>query len=299
MNIHTDNGIQSMTGFGRGEASSEDYKITVEIKSVNHRYCDISVRLPRKLNYFESMIRNQIKKFTNRGKVDVYVGLEDMAGKSAGIQYNPEVANAYLTGIRQLSHEFMLDNTINAYQLSRFPEVFTMEEPELDEGQLTGLMEEAVSDAGRQFVSSRKTEGEKLYEDLTGKLDILLSLVGEIEKRSPEVLEEHRNKLREKVAALLQDTNIDEGVLATELVVYADKICTDEETVRLRTHILHMKQTMDEGVNIGRKLDFIVQEMNRESNTILSKAADIAISDKGIQLKTEIEKIREQIQNIE
>lgn len=299
MNIHTDKGIQSMTGFGRGEASSEDYKITVEIKSVNHRYCDISIRLPRKLNYFESIIRNQLKNFINRGKVDVYVGLEDMAGMSAGIRYNPEVANAYLVGIRQLSHEFMLDNTINAYQLSRFPEVFTMDEPELDEGQLTVLMERAVSDACRQFVSSRKTEGGKLYEDLTGKLDFLLSLVEQIEKRSPEVLEEHRKRLREKVTALLQDTNVDEGVLATELVVYADKICTDEETVRLRTHILHMKQTMDEGENIGRKLDFIVQEMNRESNTILSKAADIAISDKGIQLKTEIEKIREQIQNIE
>ncbi len=299
MNIHTDKGIQSMTGFGRGEASSEDYKITVEIKSVNHRYCDISIRLPRKLNYFESIIRNQLKNFINRGKVDVYVGLEDMAGMSAGIRYNPEVANAYLIGIRQLSHEFMLDNTINAYQLSRFPEVFTMDEPELDEGQLAKLMEKAVSDAGRQFVSSRKTEGGKLYEDLTGKLDFLLSLVEQIEKRSPEVLEEHRKRLREKVTALLQDTNVDEGVLATELVVYADKICTDEETVRLRTHILHMKQTMDEGENIGRKLDFIVQEMNRESNTILSKAADIAISDMGIQLKTEIEKIREQIQNIE
>lgn len=299
MNIHTDNRIQSMTGFGRGEASSEDYKITVEIKSVNHRYCDISVRLPRKLNYFESIIRNQIKKFINRGKVDVYVGLEDMAGKSAGIRYNPEVANAYLKGIRQLSQEFMLDNTINAYQLSRFPEVFTMDEPELDEGQLTKLMEEAVSAAGREIVSSRKTEGIKLYEDLTGKLDILLSLVEQIEKRSPEVLEEHRRKLREKVTALLQDTTVEESVLATELVVYADKICTDEETVRLRTHILHMKQTMDEGENIGRKLDFIVQEMNRESNTILSKASDIAISDKGILLKTEIEKIREQIQNIE
>lgn len=299
MEIHTDKGIQSMTGFGRGEASSDDYKVTVEIKSVNHRYCDISVRLPRKMNYFEAMVRNQIKKFMNRGKVDVYVGLEDMAGKSAGVRYNPEVANAYLKGIRQLSNEFMLDNTINAYQLSRFPEVFTMDEPELDEGQLTKLVEEAVSIAGRQFVSSRRTEGEKLCEDLTGKLDILLSLVEHIEKRAPEVLEEHRKKLRDKVTELLQDTAVEESVLATELVVYADKICTDEETVRLRTHILHMKQTMDEGENIGRKLDFIVQEMNRESNTILSKSTDIAISDQGIQLKTEIEKIREQIQNIE
>lgn len=299
MENHTDKGIQSMTGFGRGEASNENYKITAEIKSVNHRYCDISVRLPRKLNYFETQIRNQIKEFANRGKIDVYISFEDMTEKNTGIHYHREAAEAYLSGIRKISQEFMLDNTVNAYQLSRFPEVFTMEEPEIDEEQLAELIKKAVTDSGKQFVASRRTEGEKLCEDLMKKLDILLMLVEQIEKRGPEVLKEHRDKLREKVTMLLQDTTVDESVLATELIIYADKICTDEETVRLRTHILHMKQTLDDGENIGRKLDFIVQEMNRESNTILSKSGDIAISDQGIQLKTEIEKIREQIQNIE
>ena len=299
MENQTDIRIQSMTGFGRGEASDGDYKITVEVKSVNHRYCDISVRLPRKLNYFEALIRSRIKTIMSRGKVDVYIGFDDLTEKNTGIHYHHETADAYLKGIRRISEEFMLDNTINAYELSRFPEVFTMDEPEMDEEKLTALIQRADDDAGKQLVASREMEGRKLYEDLAGKLDILLSLVEEIERRSPEVLDEHRRKLREKVTALLQDTSVDESVLATELVVYADKICMDEETVRLRTHILHMKQTLCEGVNIGRKLDFIVQEMNRESNTILSKSTDIAISDHGIQLKTEIEKIREQIQNIE
>lgn len=291
--------IQSMTGFGRGEASSETYKITVEIKSVNHRYCDISVRLPRKLNYMETSIRNQIKDFSNRGKIDVFVGFEDTTGQNTSIHYNKETADAYIKGLKQLSDDFMLDNTINAYQISRFPEVFSMDEPEMDEELLTELVKQAVANAGEPFVASRKTEGKKLYDDLVQKLDALLFVVEQIEKREPEVLEEHRKKLREKVAELLGDTSLDESVLATELVVYADKICVDEETVRLRTHIMHMKETLDEGENIGRKLDFITQEMNREANTILSKSSDIAISDHGIRLKTEIEKIREQIQNIE
>lgn len=291
--------IQSMTGFGRGEASGGDYKITVEIKSVNHRYLDISTRLPRKLNYCEAAVRSQLKEFANRGKIDVYVNFEDTAGQGSGIRYQREVAEAYLNGIRQLARDFMLDNTVNAYQISRFPEIFTMEEPEIDEDLLGELLREAVANAAKPFVESRKNEGKKLYGNLVQKLDLLLGLVDQIEEREPEVLEKHREKLREKVTELLGDTSLDESVLATELVVYADKICVDEETVRLRTHILHMKETLEEGENIGRKLDFITQEMNRESNTILSKATDLAISDQGIQLKTEIEKIREQIQNIE
>jgi uncharacterized protein (TIGR00255 family) len=174
-----------------------------------------------------------------------------------------------------------------------------MEEPELDEELLAKLIKDAVLNAGKKLIATRQTEGKHLYEDIVKKLEHLLSIVDEIEKRGPEVFEEHRNRVREKVTELLGDKTMDEGVLATELVLYADKISVDEEIVRLRTHILHMKETLDEGGSIGRKLDFITQEMNRESNTILSKSSDIAISDNGIRLKTEIEKIREQIQNIE
>lgn len=291
--------IQSMTGFGRGEASNDNYKVTVEIKSVNHRYCDISVHLPRKLNFFETSIRKQIKETVNRGKIDVFVAFEDTSRENTGIHYNKNIADAYIRGIRQLSENFMLDNTVNAYQISRFPEVFTTEDPELDEELIGTLVSDAIADAGRQLVASRAAEGAKLSADLMQKLDALLDVVDEIEKRGPEVLSEHRNKLREKVEELLGNTHLDESVLATELVIYADKICVDEEIVRLRTHILHMKDTLHAGDHIGRKLDFLTQEMNREANTILSKSTDISISDDGIALKTEIEKIREQIQNIE
>lgn len=291
--------IQSMTGFGRGEASSDNYKIIIEMKSVNHRYCDISVRVPRKLNFYEAIVRNRVKKYANRGKIDVYVSFEDVTGKSTSVKYNKEVAAAYLNGIRQLSRDFLLNDTTDAYMISRFPEVFTMEEPDIDEDILTKLICDALDAAGEKFMESRATEGKRLQEDLLQKLDSLLHIVDEIEKRCPEILTEYRKKITDKVTELLGDTKLDESVLATELVIYADKICVDEEIVRLRTHILHMKQTLQEEDNIGRKLDFLTQEMNREANTILSKSNDIDVSNCGIQLKTEIEKIREQIQNIE
>lgn len=291
--------IQSMTGFGRGEASNDNYKIVIEMKSVNHRYCDVSIRLPRKLNFYETFIRKQVKHYANRGKIDVFVSFEDIKGKSTGLKYNKEVAAAYLNGIQQIANDFCLNDNTDAYMVSRFPEVFTMEEPDIDEDILTQLIQEALHTAGEKFIDSRKTEGRKLQEDLTEKLDAVLCIVDVIEKRCPDILAEYRKKLTDKVAELLGDTKLDESVLATELVIYADKICVDEEIVRLRTHIVHMKQTLSEEDNIGRKLDFLTQEMNRESNTILSKSNDVDVSNYGIQLKTEIEKIREQIQNIE
>ncbi len=291
--------IQSMTGFGRGEAANEDYKIIMEIKSVNHRYCDVTVRLPRKLNFYENAIRSQIKKLFSRGKIDVYVSLEDIGGKSVNITYNRETAGAYLQGIRQLSRDFLLEDNLDAYMISRFPEVFTMGDSDVDEETLKDLMQEALGKASAQFRESREAEGKTLREDLFQKLDGIRELVEEIEKRCPDILVEYRKKLREKVEELLGDTKLDESVLATELVIYADKVCVDEELVRLRTHIAHMRETLEKGDKIGRKMDFITQEMNREANTILSKSGDMKVSDCGIELKTEIEKIREQIQNIE
>lgn len=290
--------IQSMTGFGRGEASDDKYKIEIEMKSVNHRYLDVSIRLPRSLNFYETAIRNKIKQFAERGKIDLYVTFSDME-KSTGITYNKEVAAAYLAGIRQLSKDLKLEDTTVAYQVSRFPDVFTTEETKPDEKNIESLMEAAMQQAGRCFVLSREKEGGRLQEDLLAKLDTIHALVDKIAERSPEVLEEYRQKIRNKVTELLGDTQIDEGILATELVIFADKICVDEEMVRLRSHILHMQETLREEGTIGRKLDFLAQEMNREANTILSKANDALVSDLGIELKTEIEKIREQIQNIE
>ena len=291
--------IQSMTGFGRGEATDDKYKITIEMKSVNHRYLDVSIRSPRKLNCFESEVRNQIKTFANRGNVDVFINLEVLEKNNGGVHYNSDVASAYLKGLSQIAEEFDLDNKVNAYQLSRYPDVFTAEEEEYDEEALLALLQSALKQAGQQFKESRTTEGATLYLDIQSKLENISKVVEHIVERSPQLVEEHQKKLTEKVQELLGDTKIDEAVLATELIIYSDKICVDEEMVRLRTHIKHVSETLQEGENVGRKLDFLIQEMNREANTTLSKANDVDIANYGIELKTEIEKIREQIQNIE
>jgi uncharacterized protein (TIGR00255 family) len=289
----------SMTGFGRGEASGDNYKIEVEMKSVNHRYLDVNIRLPRKLTFLDSFIRSRIKEFASRGKIDVYVSLEDSCEKGGNITYNKEIAGSYLSGIQEISKDFSLDVQVDAYQLSCFPDVFSVAEQPLDEQSLSDLMGEALSSAARQFVESRKIEGEKLQKDLLEKLDNIQHIVEQISRRSPEIIKEYRQKIEGKVRELLGENHIDENVLASEIIIFADKVCVDEEMVRLKTHVSHMKETILGDGCVGRKLDFLTQEMNRESNTILSKSNDIQVSDWGIDLKTEIEKIREQIQNIE
>lgn len=291
--------IQSMTGFGRGEAANEKYKVTIEMKSVNHRYLDLSVRLPRKLNFYEPAIRNQVKEFAKRGKIDIFVSIEQLQENAESIQYNPQIAATYLSGISQMADEFSIDGTIQAYQLARFPDVFTKAEEDDNEEEWIPIVTQALRDACEKFAESRRIEGEKLAKDLSEKLDHISDLVDKIETRSPQIVEEYRKKITEKVEQLLGDTQIDENLLATEIVMFSDKICVDEEMVRLRTHVEHVKETLAVGENIGRKLDFLIQEMNREANTTLSKANDSEVSEYGIDLKTEIEKIREQIQNIE
>jgi TIGR00255 family protein len=288
-----------MTGFGRGEAANEKYKVTIEMKSVNHRYLDLSVRLPRKLNFYEPAIRNQVKEFAKRGKIDIFVSMEQLQENAESIQYNPQIAAAYLSGISQMADEFSIDGTIQAYQLARFPDVFTKAEEDDNEEEWIPIVTQALRDACEKFAESRRIEGEKLAKDLSAKLDHISDLVDKIETRSPQIVEEYRKKITEKVEQLLGDTQIDENLLATEIVMFSDKICVDEEMVRLRTHVEHVKETLAVGENIGRKLDFLIQEMNREANTTLSKANDSEVSGYGIDLKTEIEKIREQIQNIE
>ena len=291
--------IKSMTGFGRCELVRDSRKFTVELKSVNHRYLDVNIRMPKKLNFFESSIRSLLKQYAARGKVDLFISYEDSAQNQVSLKYNEALAAEYLDCFRKMEEQFGLENDIRVSALSRYPEVITMEEQAVDEEELWSLLKETLEGAFTQFVETRITEGENLKKDLLGKLDGILEDVKAIEKRSPEIVKEYREKLEEKVQELLGDTQIDENRLATEIVLFADKICTDEELVRLRSHVLHMKATLDEESGIGRKLDFIAQEMNREANTILSKANDLDVSNHAINLKTEIEKIREQIQNIE
>ena len=291
--------IKSMTGFGRSEVGTEIRKITVEMKAVNHRYCELSLKMPKKLSIFDAAIRNQLKKYISRGKVDIFITYTDTTEGKACVRYNEELAREYLKNLRQIGAEFGIEDDIRTSTLARFPEVLVLEEQTIDETELVDMLTEAVDIAAKQFVETRITEGAHLEQDLIAKLDGMLELVSEVEKRMPDVVAEYRKKLTDKVQELLGDTKIDESVLATELVIFADRICVDEETVRLRAHINHMKDTLASGENIGRKLDFIAQEMNREANTILSKANDLQASNIAIDLKTEIEKVREQIQNIE
>ncbi len=291
--------IKSMTGFGRCELAEEGRKVTVEMKAVNHRYSEFSVKLPKRLNVCDVMVRNILKQYVSRGKVDVFVSYEDETEGKGCVKYNAELAKEYYDILMRMAEEFPIENDIRISGLSRYPEVLTIESAQQDEEALYSLLERAVKGACEQFVETRIAEGERLREDLTAKCEKVSELVAAVEERSPQIMAEYRKKLTDKVAEVLGDTKIDERVLATEITIYADKICTDEETVRLRSHVANMLDTFKQGENIGRKLDFVAQEMNREANTILSKANDITVSNIAIDLKTEIEKIREQIQNIE
>ncbi len=291
--------IKSMTGFGRCEVTDGNRKFTVEVKSVNHRYLDVNIKMPKKLNFFESSIRTLLKEYMERGKVDLFVSYEDFSEDTYALKYHEDIAAQYLTHLQAMAEKFQLENDVRVSTLSRYPEVFTMEEEAVDEKELWSILEKALRGACEQFVESRIKEGEHLKRDLCDKLDGMLSYVDFIEERSPGIVKEYRERLEAKVRELLEDKQLDDARIATEVTIFADKICVDEETVRLRSHIQSTKDTLQQGGSVGRKLDFIAQEMNREANTILSKTNDLEISDTGINLKTDIEKVREQIQNIE
>lgn len=291
--------IKSMTGFGRCEAVTDECKISVEIKAVNHRYLDLSIKMPKKFNYFEAAMRTLLKDYIQRGKVDVFITYEDYTEDQVSLKYNSTLAAEYMKNFEKMAEQFGLEDDVTVSMLSRCPEVLTMEQVPEDEEHMWAMLQEVLKGAAENFVETRLREGENLKNDLIGKLDHMLSMVDFIEERSPKILEEYRQRLGDKVRELLQNSTIDESRILTEVTVFADKICVDEETVRLRSHIEGMKKELLAGGSVGRKLDFIAQEMNREANTILSKANDLEISDKAIALKTEIEKVREQIQNIE
>lgn len=291
--------IKSMTGFGRSEIVKGNRKISVEIKSVNHRYLEAGIKMPKKLNVFESRMRDLLKKYATRGKIDIFINYEDDSESQVNLKFNQNIADEYMAIFNNMSEKYNLKNDMTVGGLARFPEVITMDEVQEDEEELWHFIEEAMKAALEQFVNTRILEGENLKKDLLGKLDHMEELVAFVEKRSPEIMKEYRSKLESKVKELLGDTTIDESRIATEVIIYADKICVDEETVRLRSHIEHARKCLNEEGGIGRKMDFIAQEMNREANTTLSKANDLEISNAAIDLKTEIEKVREQIQNIE
>lgn len=291
--------IKSMTGFGRYETVTDEYKISVEMKAVNHRYLDLSIKMPKKFNFFEAGIRNLLKNYIQRGKVDVFISYEDYTENKMCLKYNSALAAEYMGYFNKMEAQFGIQNDIKVSVLAKCPEVLIMEEVPEDEEHMWKLLSETIEEAAKRFVETRITEGENLKADLLGKLDYMSGLVDFIEERSPEILKEYRARLEDKVRELLGSASIDEGRIAAEVTIFADKICVDEETVRLKSHIENTRAELLAGGSVGRKLDFIAQEMNREANTILSKSNDLEISDKAIALKTEIEKVREQIQNIE
>ena len=291
--------LKSMTGFGRCERVTSEYKISVEIKAVNHRYLDLGLKMPKKFNYFEAAIRTLLKSYIQRGKVDLFINYEDYTQGNLCLKYNPSLAAEYMDYFKRMEEAFGIPNDITVSRLAQFPEVLTMERVPDDEEHLWEILSEALKEAAEQFVKSRVLEGEHLREDLLGKLDHMTVLVDQVEERFPRILKEYQGRLEDKVKELLAAAAIDENRIAAEVIVYADKICVDEEMVRLRSHIEATRAELLAGGSVGRKLDFIAQEMNREANTILSKSTDVTIADTAIALKTEIEKIREQIQNIE
>ena len=292
--------IRSMTGFGHGEVSNDkNQKVTVEMKSVNHRYCDISLKLPKKLAMFEANIRNIMKEYASRGKIDIYVSYEDLSETAVSLHYNQAMAEEYMQVFKKMQEDFNIETKITAEALAKYPEVVTIEEVQQDEEVWWELLEAALRQAAEKFVETRTIEGANLKRDLLGKLDQMAADVAFIEERSPQIIAEYRSKLVEKVREFLEYSSFAENSIAAEVTLYADKIAVDEEIVRLQSHISSMTDVLESDESIGRKLDFMAQEMNREANTILSKSSDVDLADHAIELKTNVEKVREQIQNIE
>lgn len=291
--------IKSMTGFGRSEVAADDKKIIIEMKSVNHRYCDMNIKMPRKFNYFENDIRNHMKKYVQRGKVDVFLTYENHRQSNVSVKYNNNIAKEYIEYFNHMNEEFDIPNNITTSILAKMQDVFVLEEISINEEGIWCDIEKALDEAGLMFVASRIAEGENLMRDMISKLDSMYEMVKVIEEKSPLIVAYHKKKLTDKVSEIIGAANIDENRLATEIVIFADKVSVDEEIVRLKSHIEATKSILLKGGSVGRKLDFLAQEMNREANTILSKASSLEVTDISIEIKTDIEKVREQIQNIE
>lgn len=291
--------IKSMTGYGRGQATVDGTDILVEIKSVNNRYYDFSARLPRMYGYLEEKLKTFLSGSISRGKIEVSVSIYNSGSKSEEISINLDVANGYINALREANQSLGLTDDITLSHVSRFPEVFIVKKIIEDEESVWNNIKPVAEEAVTKFVAMREIEGEKMKEDLSSRLDFILSKVEEVEKLSPATTENYRNRLYQKLKDILSDNNIDEQRILTEAAIFSEKVAVDEETVRLRSHISQFRELLETNEPVGRKLDFLVQEMNRESNTIGSKAQDIAITKIVVDVKSEIEKIREQIQNIE
>jgi len=291
--------IKSMTGYGSAKGSCAGLEISIELKSVNNRYLDCSVRLPRNFLFAEETVKSCVQSHISRGKVDVFVTVENAGTEEVAVKVNEPLARGYAAAIRQIADKLELDGDISALSISKMPDVLTVEKPDMDAEALTAAISKIAEQALTEFDAMRVREGQKLHDDIASRLTTILGYVAEVEKRSPETVAEYREKLYKKMCEVLETKQLDEQRILLEAGIYADKIAVDEETVRLRSHVSQMESFLKTGSPIGRKMDFLVQEFNRESNTIGSKCSNRDITQIVIELKSEIEKIREQIQNIE
>lgn len=290
---------KSMTGFGRATKSVDNLEATVEIKSVNHRYFEFSSRVPRSCTFLEEKLKGFTQGLVARGKVEMYVCLDFSAENETVVEINEDFTNSYIAALKTLSKKYRLKNDVSVSTLAAHNEVFSFKKAQMDEEKVTALVLDTAKEAIDAFVEMRKIEGEKLKGDVVARCDTILEKVAIIEKQSPETVKHYRERLETKIKELLESAQVDEQRLLTETAIFADKVAVDEETVRLRSHIAQVKEMLQSDEAIGRKLDFVVQEMNRETNTIGSKAQDVEILREVVDIKAEIEKIREQIQNIE
>lgn len=288
-----------MTGYGRGQAVSEGLDISFEIKSVNHRYFEFSSRVPRSYAFLEEKLKAFVKSQVSRGKIECYLHIVEVEAEAADVTVNKPLAQGYLKALSELEQEYDLRNDISVMQIGRLPEVLTVKKAEADEDAVWHAVMPVAQQALNRFIAMREKEGEKLKEDVLSRGEAILAKVAFIEERSPQTVKEYTERLSERIKEVLADTTIDEARILTEAAIFADKVAVAEETVRLRSHIAQLGDMLEGDEAVGRKLDFLVQEMNREANTIGSKCQDVNVTKKVLDIKSEIEKIREQIQNIE
>ena len=291
--------IRSMTGYGSAKGSCQGLEISVELKSVNNRYLDCSVRLPRGFLFAEETVKARAQQHVSRGKLDIFVSIDTACSDAVVVKVNPTLAAGYVEAVKRLADDYGLDGAMSALALSRMPDVLSVEKKDADAEAVSAAIGEITEAALREYDQMRAREGQKLHDDIAARLETIEGYVAEIERRSPETVGEYRQRLYKKMSEVLANTAIDEQRILLEAGIFADKVAVDEETVRLRSHIAQMRGMLETGSPIGRKMDFLVQEFNRESNTIGSKCSDGAVTKIVIELKSEIEKIREQIQNIE
>jgi len=291
--------LLSMTGYGSAKGSVEGQEITVELKSVNNRYLDCSVRLPRNFLFAEDTVKQAVSAGVSRGKVDVFVSAQASQDSGTVVSVNEELARGYRDAVARIAETLGLESGLNAFSLARFPDVLTVERRELDKDKAAAALSDITAKAVEEFNAMREREGERLRRDMLGKLETIEGLVSVVEERSPQTVKEYRERLEARLRDILADRSLDEQRVITEAAIFADRTAVDEETVRLRSHIAQFRTMLEQGSPIGRKMDFLVQEFNRESNTIGSKCSDASLAKVVVDLKSEIEKIREQLQNVE